>query len=189
MYITSSEIKELIKNSNFEELKNIFNVSKFYNDEFIKCLLILYKNKTPIKNLNYEISKDKYKILLDIKKGYFFSLRDTYIIENENEILLKFLVNHGVDISKIFYKNNKMPLFDLCEMEHGANINKDNNYIEKVLFKAIESGNNYLVKRLVENGLDINKENEYGETLLIKIFDSGNKDIIEYLLENGVDYK
>ena len=67
-YITSSEIKELIKNSNWKELIKFFNISKFYDNEFIKCLLLLYKNKTPIKNLNYEISKDKYKIILKYKK-------------------------------------------------------------------------------------------------------------------------
>jgi len=60
-YFTSSEIKELIKNSKLKELKNIFINSKFYDNEFIKYLLLLYKNKTPIKNLNYEISKDKKK--------------------------------------------------------------------------------------------------------------------------------
>ena len=63
-YITTSEIKELIKNSNRKELIKFFNISKFYDNEFIKCLPLLYKNKTPIKNLNYEISKDKYKIIL-----------------------------------------------------------------------------------------------------------------------------
>jgi len=53
IYVTSSEIKELIKNSNFEELKNIFYISKFYDNEFIKYLLLQYKNKTHVKNLNY----------------------------------------------------------------------------------------------------------------------------------------
>ena len=53
LYVTSSEIKELIKNSNFEELKNIFYISKFYDNEFIKYLLLQYKNKTHVKNLNY----------------------------------------------------------------------------------------------------------------------------------------
>ncbi|KAG4086285.1 hypothetical protein H8356DRAFT_886773, partial [Neocallimastix lanati (nom. inval.)] len=36
LYITSSKIKKLIKNSNMEELKNTFDISKFYDDEFIK---------------------------------------------------------------------------------------------------------------------------------------------------------
>jgi len=73
-YITSSKIKELIKNSKLKKLKNIFNKSKIYDKEFIKCLLFLYKNKTPIKNLNYEISKDKYKIILNFKRKNDFSL-------------------------------------------------------------------------------------------------------------------
>ena len=36
-YITTSEIKELIKNSNRKELIKFFNISKFYDNEFIKC--------------------------------------------------------------------------------------------------------------------------------------------------------
>jgi len=53
-----------------EELKNIFDISKFYNNEFIKWLLHLYKNKTfiSLKDLNKVISKDEYKIILIIEK-------------------------------------------------------------------------------------------------------------------------
>jgi len=36
LYITSSEIRKLIKNSNINKLKNIFDISKFYDNEFIK---------------------------------------------------------------------------------------------------------------------------------------------------------
>ncbi|KAG4086940.1 hypothetical protein H8356DRAFT_1336546 [Neocallimastix lanati (nom. inval.)] len=111
--MNNHEKKRNIKfeNSNFEELKNIFNNSKFYDNEFIKCLL-LYKNKTPIKNLNYEISKDKYKIVLDFQRRFNSSLIDTYIIENMNKNLLKFLVKHGVDINKVVYSLKFLVLFD-----------------------------------------------------------------------------
>jgi len=117
-YITSSKIKELMKNSNFEELKNIFNISKFYDNEFIKWLLILYKNKTPIKNLNYEISKDKYKIIVDYEKEDNFYNKSNYIIGKGNINLIKYLVEHGVDINKVVYKNGKTILFDACESEN-----------------------------------------------------------------------
>jgi len=94
-FITSSEIKELIKNSNIEKLKHIFDISKFYDNEFIRHLLFLYKNKISINNLNYEISKDKYKIILNYVKEDIF-----YYIENRNKILLKYLLEHGVDKKK-----------------------------------------------------------------------------------------
>ncbi|KAG4081304.1 hypothetical protein H8356DRAFT_1760225 [Neocallimastix lanati (nom. inval.)] len=66
LYVTSSEIKTLIKSSNMEKLKNFFNNSKFYDNEFIKWILLLYKNKTfiSIADLDKEISKDEYKIVL-----------------------------------------------------------------------------------------------------------------------------
>ncbi|KAG4103236.1 ankyrin repeat-containing domain protein [Neocallimastix lanati (nom. inval.)] len=173
LYITSSEIKKLIKNSNLEDLKNIFDNSKFYDNEFIKCLLFLYKNKTPIKNLNYEISKDKYKITLNNK--------NIFIIENENINLLKYLVVHGVALCKIAYKNGEISLFKACEsrnidlvkylIEHGANINKKNEFD--------------LVAYLVENGADINKKNKYGYTSLLYVNQRIKYDIRKYLLNHG----
>ena len=193
LYISSSEIKKLIKNSNIKKLKNIFDISKFYDNEFIKSLLFLYKNKTPTKNLNYEISKDKYKIILVYEKENNFYNKNNYIIDNENKNLLKYLVEHEVDINKVVYKNDKIPLFDACQsgnkdlvkylVEHGADINKENEDIETPLFKAIESKNKGLVKYLVEHGADVNKENKYGKGPLFKAIESGNKNLVEYLVE------
>ena len=59
-FISSSEIKELIKNSNMEKLKHIFDISKFFDNEFIQWLLLLYKNKTfiSIVDLDKVISKE-----------------------------------------------------------------------------------------------------------------------------------
>jgi len=162
--ITSSEIKELIKNLNLRKLKKFFNISKFYDNEFIKHLLFLYKNKTPTKNLNYEISKDKYKIILNWDKWDDFSWIDTYIIGYGNINLFKLLLRHGVDINKIFYEDREAPLFDACE-----SVNID------------------LIEFLVENGADINKENNVGETPLFYVCESGNKDLAEYLVKIGTD--
>jgi len=56
----------------------------------------------------------------------FFNYKYTCKIENKNKILLKYIVEHGVDINKIVYKNGKIPLFDICESGN------------KELFKYIE---------------------------------------------------
>jgi len=156
--------KRINKKFKYNEIKNFFNISKFYDNEFIKLLLFLYKNKTPTKNLNYEISKEKYIIILNWDKWDDFSWIDTYIIGYGNINLFKLLLRHGVDINKIFYEDREAPLFDACE-----SVNID------------------LIEFLVENGADINKENNVGETPLFYVCESGNKDLAEYLVKIGTD--
>ncbi|KAG4097319.1 ankyrin repeat-containing domain protein [Neocallimastix lanati (nom. inval.)] len=145
------------------------------------------------KRLKTEINNQKkyeYKIILDLKRWYDFSLSDPYIIENGNENLLKFLVKHGVDIKSVGYKNGKIPLFDACEsgnkdfveylIEHGEDINKEEIWSGRTpLFDACKSGNKDLVEYLVQHGADINKENGDGKTPLFKAF--------EYLVKHGAD--
>ena len=79
LYISSSLIKLLIKKNKMVLLKNIFDNLKIYDNDFIKWLLLLYKNKSSIstEKLNQEISEDKYKIIIDYEKGYdiFYKLR------------------------------------------------------------------------------------------------------------------
>ena len=189
-FISSSEIKELIKNSNMEKLKHIFDISKFFDNEFIQWLLLLYKNKTfiSIMDLNKVISKDKYKFLLNYEKK---DNSYNYIIENKNKNLLIFLVEHGVDLDKIVYENDEIALFDACRsgnkelveylLKNGTYINKENkNGITPLLYSCI-SGNKELVEYLLKNGADINKENKNGITPLLYACYSRNKELVEYL--------
>ena len=78
-HVSSSLIKSLIKENEMELLKIIFDNSKFYDDDFIKQLIYQYKYKTLIstKELNQEISKDKYKIIIDYEDNFnfYFSFR------------------------------------------------------------------------------------------------------------------
>ena len=202
LYISSSLIKLLIKENEMELLKIIFDNLNLYDNEFIKWLLLLYKNTTFIstKNLNHEISKDKYKIIIDYEKknNFYYRLRyrKTYKIENMNKNLIYYLVEHGIDINKDnMYKER--PLFYACRsgnkdlleylVEHGANINKEHKNDETALFIACKSGDKNLVEYLVDHEADINKENKFNETPLFYACKSGNKDLIEYLVEHGAD--
>jgi len=72
-------------------------------------------------------------------------------------------------------------------VEHGAEINKENEDGTTPLFKAIKSGKKDLEECLVEHGADINKENWNGETPLFNACKSGNKDLVECLVEHGAD--
>ncbi|KAG4099166.1 hypothetical protein H8356DRAFT_360223 [Neocallimastix lanati (nom. inval.)] len=59
LYISSSLMELLIKENEMVLLKIIFDNLKLYDNDFIKWLLLLYKNKAFISpnNLNQEISK------------------------------------------------------------------------------------------------------------------------------------
>ncbi|KAG4092683.1 ankyrin repeat-containing domain protein [Neocallimastix lanati (nom. inval.)] len=186
LYISSSLIKLLIKENEIELLNIIFDNLKFYDNDFIKWLLLLYKNKNYISpnNLNQKISKKEYKIIIDHKK------------ENMNKNLIYYLIEHGVDINnKKMFKET--PLFYACRrrnkdlveylVERGADINKENKDGETVLFIACKRGNKNLTEYFVEHGADINKENKDGESVLFNACKSENKYLIEYLLEHGAD--
>ncbi|KAL6632451.1 ankyrin repeat-containing domain protein [Neocallimastix sp. 'constans'] len=160
--------------------------SKEYNDKG-------HTSKWLKTNLNYEISKDKYKTILTYKKENKFYNNIFYIIKNGNKNLLKYLVEHGVDINKVVYKNGKIALYDTYEIVY------KNGKI--ALYDTYESGNKDLVEYLVVKYGDyiINKENKSFETPLfracknleeylveprtnIDIGERGNKELVEYLI-------
>jgi len=60
-------------------------------------------------------------------------------------------------------------------IEHGADINEENENGETPLINVYYSGNKELVQYLVEHGTDINEENKFDETSLINAYYSGNK--------------
>jgi len=96
-----------------------------------------------------------------------------------------------VDLDKIVYENDEIPLFDACRsgnkelveylLKNGTYINKENkNGITPLLYSCI-SGNKELVEYLLKNGADINKENKNGITPLLYACYSRNKELVEYL--------
>ncbi|KAL6632450.1 hypothetical protein U3516DRAFT_735779 [Neocallimastix sp. 'constans'] len=96
IYISSSEINKLIKNSNIDELKNIFYISKFYDNEFIKWLLLLHKNIN-VKSKMVEKGANINKENKDGETPLFMA------INSGNNELVKYLVKQGADISKEDY--------------------------------------------------------------------------------------
>ena len=202
LYISSSLIKLLIKENEMEILKIVFDNLKFYDNGFIKWLLFLYKNKafTSTKNINQEISKDKYKIMIEYEKVDNFYNSICYWnyskTKNMNKNLINYLVEHGIDINKEDL-NGETVLFKACEsgnkdlveylIKYGADINKESEYGETPLFRACDSGNKDLVEYLIELGAYLNKENLNDETPLFNACLNGNKDLVEYLIEYGAD--
>jgi len=64
-------------------------------------------------------------------------------------------------------------------VEHGADVNKEDQDGETPLFKACSIGNEAIVKYLIKCGVDVNKRNRYNETPYTEACRSGNKAIIK----------
>jgi len=103
---------------------------------------------------------------------------------SKNEAIVKYLVEHGADINKeIGQERNK---------EDDGSLSFSSVYIlvhdgETPLFEACRTGNEAIIKYLVEQGANINKENRNGETPFFQTCRSGNEANIKYLVKNGTD--
>jgi len=62
--------------------------------------------------------------------------------------------------------------------EHGADVNKKNNFGKIPLCISCENGNVDIIKYLVEHGTDMKKENDEGKTPLFYAHGRGNEAII-----------
>jgi len=68
-------------------------------------------------------------------------------------------------------------------VKHGADINRQSINGETPLFEACRSGNEAILKYLVEHGAIIIIKNNIGESLLYEAFYNGNIDMFKYLLK------
>jgi len=199
LYISSFLIKELIKDNNDELLKIIYDNFKFYDNSFIKWLLVHYANQAAIStsDLNKKISNKKYKIS-KLDKLYYRP-KDQYLLKtchDNNEYLVKYLVVHGADVNRedIYAKT---PLFYACEngcehiakylIEHGADINKESNSRDTPLISAFKGKNLNIINYLIELGVDINTVDLIGNTPLFYACQNGYQKIVKCLIEKGVD--
>ena len=192
--ISSSLVKKLMKTNNDKLLDIIFEYGmKFFDNEIIIELLHCYKNKTPISDLvlNQKLDNDKYKIPLEWNYKKFDNFNTSHYLfnacEKENKIMIKYLIEHGADIT-IKDKSNRTVLFDACLKgnEHlvrylvgrGANINEEDNDGYTPIFNSYSSGNKDLIKYLVGHGANTNKEANNGTTPIFNACSSGNENLV-----------
>jgi len=200
--ISSSLIKELIKDNNKELLEILFkNYLKFFDNKFILNLIKKYENKTPITDfeLSSLINNDKYKISTELGNDFEQYDSSNYLFntcKSGNETAVKFLLEHGADMT-IRDKDNRIALALACESGNlnlvkylihlGADINNENNFGLSHMFNACYGGNLNIVKYLVEHGLDINKESIKGTTPLFNACLKGHTIVVKYLVELGAN--
>ncbi|KAL6636217.1 ankyrin repeat-containing domain protein [Neocallimastix sp. 'constans'] len=202
--VTSSLLKQLLKDNKLRLLDIIFNNFKFFDTDCIIKLILIYKNNIPKSTVelnklinNYSISTEK-----DSENIFYYEHANcvscVYLINacKSGKIgLVKYLIEHGADINKEGI-NGETPFFYACSSgnenlvkylieKKGADINKENRSKgETPLFNACSSGNENLVKYLIEQkGVDMNKENDYGETPLFNACHSGKENLVKYLIE------
>ena len=71
-------------------------------------------------------------------------------------------------------------------VEHGADINKENEDGETPLFRTCYNGHENIFNYL-EYGANIKKENNYDQTPLYDACKNENENIIKFLVEHGAD--
>jgi len=67
-------------------------------------------------------------------------------------------------------------------VEHGADINKEDNYSFTPLFWSCQEGHISIVKYLVEHGANVNEESISGNTPLSYACQNGHINIVKYLM-------
>ena len=126
--ISSDFVKSLMKINNKELLELLFkNYLKSFDNYFIINLLNYYKNQIHISNTNLypQNNSEKFKLSVEVNED-LSEFNSSYYLFNAcqsgNEIIVKFLLKHGADMS----------------------VKDENDRI--AFFRACESGNEYLVK-------------------------------------------
>ena len=72
-------------------------------------------------------------------------------------------------------------------IEHGADINKENNNGGTPLMFASKNENKTLIKYLVDHGANVNIKLDNGKTILFNPCELGNKTLVKYLVKHGAD--
>ncbi|RKP21005.1 asparaginase-domain-containing protein [Rozella allomycis CSF55] len=199
--MTSSVDKNLFSFSNSEFLKNIFSAVKAENSQekdFVQqsifpvlhisaaskgCKGILEKllNETNCAYINCYDSNAKTMLHVASAKGHYELVE--YLIMAGANVHLKDSGNKNSLITAIM--NNQIEIATLL-IKAGARITVDDNSIQ-LFFRAIEAGNDRLIKVWLDSGIDINFQNIEGKTALHKAVFSGDIAIVQLLLNECKD--
>eukprot|EP00833_Pecoramyces_ruminatium_P015503 jgi/Orpsp1_1/1189535/evm.model.d7180000072697.1 len=192
IYISSYLIKILIQQDNIKLLDILFKYSKFFDNETILnfCYLSKYKNALSSSELQNIISDEKFKIKKNNNDKYLF-----YAIKTRNEFIVRYLIEHGVDINQqddidittpliasFSYKNNAIIEYLI---KNGADINQTDSSGNSPLILASSNNDEDIIKYLIEHGANVNQKDNSGNTPLIIACQHKNENMVKYLVECG----
>eukprot|EP00833_Pecoramyces_ruminatium_P013124 jgi/Orpsp1_1/1187156/evm.model.d7180000055804.1 len=216
--VSNQDLKEMISNEHYK-LKSAINYVSTKNDNNMPLLMACDNN-----NLNIVKLLVQYGAKIDVKNNvsreweleekeeddddddndnddrYIVTKNDTPILMaclSENEEMVKYFVEQGVDINKPI--NQYTPLMLASKIKHfniikylveqGANVNAEddegNNSL--VLSYDKDKNNERIMKYLIEHGANINAEGSKNNTYLCYACKNSDKDRIKYLLDHGAD--
>ncbi|KAL6635594.1 hypothetical protein U3516DRAFT_500399, partial [Neocallimastix sp. 'constans'] len=117
LYVSISLMKKLINDNNTELLLFILKHLSFFDNELVLKLLLLYRNKTPISDIDLiqQISNEKYKIINKNYKNPFFHINNCLVrvCRNGNFYAMRYLIKLGANINQET-KDGKAPIISAC---------------------------------------------------------------------------
>jgi len=136
-----------------------------------------YKN---IKLLESCYLNDIHEVKLLINKG----IDVNYVHKGETALLKS--CGATIDVDDEFDVDINIEIVNLL-IEHGTNVNYENDEGETPLIAARRNKNHSLIKLLIEKGADINYENKKGLTALMSACGENDIESVKILLTMGVD--
>jgi len=198
--LSSNLMRSLITKEDTKLLNILFANLKFYDNEIIIEFCFMYKNKTPVSNLELNSKIEKYKIeVSDNEDGILNYFYDA--CSKNNDIMAKYLIKHGMHVNKEGHRGTPLAMAFYCDnenivkylIEHNANVNSraSKNEPRTVLYMACCLGKENIVKILVEHGADANKviegDHNWLYLPLLGAIENNNEGIMKILVEHGAD--
>jgi len=153
-------------------------------------------------NTKYELMDYKYHNDFTHPFTKYLKIKTLLIhaIENENEPMFKYFIEHGADIN-INYELYKLPFYN-DKYSCNSYGDTEKKIIKPLLYMACEKENEFMVKYLIEHGADTNTRYELytfngckfnhdklleTETPLSIVCKKGNERLAKYLIDHGAN--
>ncbi|KAJ7453546.1 hypothetical protein B0H11DRAFT_2245368 [Mycena galericulata] len=116
---------------------------------------------------------------------------------NDDETMMSLLLNHGANTNEKGGPRLRALLLEASEkgneatvkllIEHGADVNAQNQWYGSALQSASSMGHGAIVKLLIENGADVNAQHDWYGSALRGAALMGHESIVKLLIECGAD--